>query len=438
MGADGLGRGLRGGRFAGVFAAVTLTLAPAMTCDSQARAAAAGETGEAARVVRELAADLLPFADAGGGNSLVSPYSVAVAMAMASAGAAGETREEMRRVLRHGGGDEEALHGSFRAAAEALRRSAEESRARAERAGGEGGPGEGVSVAVANRLFVERSRPVLPDFATFLLAHHGASPEAADFAGAPDEARGRINEWVAGETAGRIRDLIPPGGVTRETALVIANALYFKGGWETPFEKRATRPGVFRLGDGGEAAVPMMTATLYAPYSAEGGRVVVAAPYAGREFFFVIVMPEGGAAGAATAEELAALAEAPGLAAREITLVMPKFRLAPPALALGGAFRELGMRRAFDEPRGSADFSRISPKKPDDYVFISEIFHKAFLELDEDGTEAAAATAVAMMRATMIPAEPPPRVVIDRPFHFGIAHRPTGLLLFAGRCGDPR
>lgn len=393
----------------------------------------------AAEAVNALAADLFPLAakTQEGSNALISPYSIAAAMGMASAGASGETLAEMRRVLRHGEADEERLHASFSALAAALRRSAEESRKQAARAAEQGRPADGVSFSIANRLFTEQTRPVLPDFASFLLAHHGAAPEPLDFLNAPEASRARINEWVAAETLNRIRDLIPPQGITRDTALVIANAIHFKASWESPFSKISTRPGPFQLPGGSAVEVPMMREKLHASCERADGRVLLALPYTGRDFFFTILMPDAVSAAASEAD-VSALVEAASKPVMEIALAMPKFRIEPSTLPLGAAFKELGMARAFDIPRGSADFSRISPKKPDDYVFISEIFHKTFLELDEDGTEAAAATAVGMISATMIPAEPPPVVVIDRPFLFGIVHRPTGLLLFAGRCADPR
>ena len=123
----------------------------------------------------------------------------------------------------------------------------------------------------------------------------------------------------------------------------------------------------------------------------------------------------------------------------EVILQLPKFKLEPPLFRLGQTLRSMGMKSAFDVPRGSANFDRLAPRKPDDYLFISEVFHRTFLELDEKGTEAAAATAVVMARATaMIEKAKPIEVRVDRPFLFAIQHRPSGACLFLGRVTDPR
>lgn len=370
-------------------------------------------------------------------NTLLSPYSIATAMSIASAGASGETLAEMRRVLHHGESDEKLLHESFHSLFKALGQSVEQSRSSVSRSVNHGGPSDPVSFSVANRLFVEQSRPMLPDFESFVMAYHGAAPEAFNFRTAPEPSRQKINEWVAKETFDRIRDLIPPQGITNDTALVIANAIHFKGSWESPFTDNQTRPRTFYLPDQGTAEVPFMHNTLHASFQRVNGNILIALPYVGRDFFFVILMPES-ATDQRAEPDFNAMAEASMQRAIEIRLSMPKFRIEPPTIALGSAFRELGLKKAFDIPQGSADFSRISPRKPNDYLYISEIFHKTFLELDEAGTEAAAATAVAMIRATMMPVEPPPAVVIDRPFFFGILHRPSGLWLFVGELADPR
>jgi serpin B len=138
-----------------------------------------------------------------------------------------------------------------------------------------------------------------------------------------------------------------------------------------------------------------------------------------------------------TAETLASFAK-PGTA--DVRLKLPKFKLEPPLLRAGDALRALGMQTAFNRPEGSANFDRMAPRRPDDYLFISEVFHKTFLALDEHGTEAAAATAVVMMRATSIVVDPPEPidVTVDRPFLFAIQQRSTGACLFLGRVVDPR
>jgi serine protease inhibitor len=169
---------------------------------------------------------------------------------------------------------------------------------------------------------------------------------------------------------------------------------------------------------------------------------VVTIPYIGGEVQFLILLPHEtnglAALEAKLTPELLALGANPGMA--DVILHLPKFKLEPPLIKLGKALKSLGMKSAFDQPSGSADFDRMAPRKPDDYLYISEVFHKTFLALDEKGTEAAAATAVAMMRATAVLMEKPAPVVVrvDHPFLFAIQHRRSGACLFWGRLTDPR
>jgi serpin B len=168
----------------------------------------------------------------------------------------------------------------------------------------------------------------------------------------------------------------------------------------------------------------------------------VSLPYEGGGFQFLILLPDPGVKLAQlearlTPELLSGLA---AVQREKVALFLPKFRIQPPTLDLAESLKKLGMRTAFDEPRGSANFERMAERKPDDYLFIGKVLHKTFLDLDENGTEAAAATAVAMMRATSmpVPENPPVEVRVDRPFLFAVQHRSSGACLFLGRITDPR
>jgi serpin B len=172
----------------------------------------------------------------------------------------------------------------------------------------------------------------------------------------------------------------------------------------------------------------------------EGGSVVTL-PYAGGELQLVIWLPDArdGLAALEAGLKPPMLAECAQLPEQRVNLHLPKFKLEPPLMPLGKAMRSLGMLTAFDMPKGSANFDRMAPRRPDDYLCISEIFHKTFLKLDESGTEAAAATAAAMMAEGMMrPVAPPVELRVDHPFLFAIQHRATGACLFLGRVTDPR
>ena len=165
-------------------------------------------------------------------------------------------------------------------------------------------------------------------------------------------------------------------------------------------------------------------------------------PYAGNDLQFVVLLPDDinglrGVESKLTGDVLAACAK---LEKRDIDLHLPKFKLEPPTVALKEKFEALGMKTAFDIPRGSANFDKIAPRQPNDYLYISNIFHKTFIAVDEKGTEAAAATAVVMMArsALMSPPPPPVEVKVDRPFVYAIQHVPSGVCLFLGRVTDPR
>ena len=172
-------------------------------------------------------------------------------------------------------------------------------------------------------------------------------------------------------------------------------------------------------------------------YAELPGFQAVGVPFRGGQFQFLILLPDkGGSAGLPSAGLLEKCANLPR---RDVSLFLPKFRLEPPTLSLGDALKSLGVKDAFDIPRGSADFDGMAPRKPDDYLYLSDVFHKTFFALDEKGVEAAAATAVVMMRATCMPIQRDPvEVRVDRPFLFAIQHVPTSTCLFLGKITDPR
>ncbi len=401
----------------------------------------AADPAIAAQAINALGLDLLARGTAANGNALLSPYSIQSALAMTYAGAAGDTQAEMARVL-HFPANEADLHRSFaelRTRLEAMSKASEE---RAKRAKEWGGPNEPVTLTVANRLFGEQNYEFRAPFLALTKDLYQAPFQPMDFKTAWEAARLQINSWVEEQTRQRIRDLVPVDGLNKNTRLVLVNAVYLKAPWAEVFPQHATKPEPFHVNGGVAVPVPMMARKDDFGYQRGEGFAVVTIPYSGGDLQFVVVVPDavdGLAAveGKLTAELLASFAK-PN--ATQVNLHLPKFKLEPPMMRLSEALQSLGMKTAFDKPKDSANFDRMAPRKPDDYLFISDVFHKTFLELDEKGTEAAAATAVVMMRPTSIAPDPPKpvEVNVDRPFLFAIQQRSSGACLFLGRVVDPR
>lgn len=403
--------------------------------------AAAADPTVAARSVNALGLDLLAHEIEPGANVLLSPYSIQSALAMAFAGAAGETRAQMEKVL-HYPGDDAALHASFGALRQLFDEVQRNPAKRATNSNQRSRPGDPIALTIANRLFGQQGYRFRDAFLELVRDRHSAPLSLVDFVRHAPAARQEINAWVEQRTQSRIRDLIPPGGVDRETRLVLVNAVYLKAPWESAFRETATKPLPFHAGGGAAVDAPTMFRQGRLGFSPREGFSVVTIPYRGGELQFVVLLPDVpdglAALEAKTTPEL--LASCANTGRSEVRLYLPKFKIEPPLMKLSHALRALGMASAFDRPKGSANFDRMAPRQPDDYLFLSEIFHKTFLTLDENGTEAAAAAAVAMARPTSAvgPTPRPIEVRVDRPFLFAIQHRPSGACLFLGRVTDPR
>ena len=403
--------------------------------------AAAADSQTATLAVNQLGLDLLPRAGASTDNVLLSPYSIQVALAMTYAGADGATKAEMSRVL-HFPSDDATLHASFAALAQALADGVAQQHQRNEQVRKYGGQGDDIELRVANRLFGQRGYEFRAPFLDVLKTTYAAPLEALDFRRDPENARRHINGWVETQTAKKIVDLIPSGGLTEYTRIVLTNALYFKAPWDRPFERLATAELPFHVRGGAPQDIPTMRNQFSLPYAKYRGFIAIALPYAGHDLQFLILLPEAPDGLAALEKELTPelLAGCATMKSQLVTLELPKFKLRPPTLSLGQTLQALGLKTAFDRPRGSANFERMAPRKPDDYLFIGEVFHKTFLALDEEGTEAAAATAVAVVAGMGMPSTPPQPIVVkvDHPFLFAIQHCGSGACLFLGRVTDPR
>jgi serpin B len=393
----------------------------------------------AAGAVNALGADLYHAQARGEGNLLLSPYSIQNALAMTFAGAAGDTHAEMQRVL-HYPDDENALHASFGALAQELADAAKKSVERVQDSKKNGGPSTPIEFNLANRVFAEKDYPFRAPFLELLKTGYGAPLEKMDYKREPEKARAEINRWVAEQTKDKIRDLIPPGVITNKTRLTLVNALYLRAPWSKAFDEAVTRPDRFLVHGRDAADVPTMLNKSDCGYAKRDGFQIVTRSYDG-PLQFVIMLPDNPAGLAEVEKALTPklFEDCAHLPVREVFLHLPKFRLAPSTLPLSDDLKALGMKTAFDEPRGSANFDRMAPRKLDDYLAISAVLHKTYLALDEKGTEAAAATAVTMVAGALARSGPKPvEVRVDHPFLFVIQHVPSGACLFLGRVTDPR
>jgi len=377
----------------------------------------------------------------GDDNLCLSPYSIQSALAMTFAGAEGETKTEMARVL-HFPNDGDAIHTSFAALERSLEEMAKKTEKVVEQSKKFGGPSEPIMLAIANRLFAQSGYDFRDAFQQLVKKFYGAPFEPLDFKKDPERQRQHINKWVADQTHDRIRDLIPANGIDATTRLVLANAIYLKAPWANEFSDFFTKPKPFHVRGGKAVDVRTMKNVRHFGYAKRDGYTAVALPYSGNELQFLVLVPNElnglhSLESKLSAEMLAQCAKLE--TKRDVDLSLPKFKFEPPTIPLSDKLKALGMKSAFDEPKGSATFDKIAPRKPNDYLAISQVFHKTFIAVDEKGTEAAAATAVAMMAASaMIKKEPPVEVKVDRPFLFAIQHVPSGACLFIGRVTDPR
>ncbi len=395
----------------------------------------------AAKATNELAVDLHRQLATGDENLCISPYSIESALAMTFAGADGETRTEMARVLHLT--NDSTVPASFAALQHSLQEMSAKTAELVKQSKKFGGPSEPITLNIANRLFAQKGYAFREAYLSLVKQNFGGAFEPLDFITNAAAATQHINKWVADQTHDRIRDLIPGGALDKTTRLVLANALYLKAPWASEFSQNATQSEPFHVHGGRPADVPMMRKTdKHFGYAKRDGYTAVSLPYAGDDLQFLVLLPDD-VNGLHTLESKLTgemLAQCAKLQTRDVDLHLPKFKLEPPTITLAEKFEALGMRTAFDQPKGSANFDKIAPRTPRDYLYISQIFHKTFIAVDEKGTEAAAATAVAMMAGTALRSPPPPpiEVKVDRPFVYAIQHVPSGVCLFLGRVTDPR
>jgi serpin B len=351
-------------------------------------------------------------------NTFFSPYSISVASSMLIAGAAGETKSEIQSALSFSG-DGDAFHQARNTVSQALQtrnRAATQER-------------NAQTLRVVNDLWLDTGFAPRATFLDTLSAYYGASAYHAPFSSDPEAARLAINDKIATDTEQLIKDLLPERSVD-DAAFVLTNALYFKARWATPFNADQTADAPFAAQSGATVQVPMMRTELVTRYVATDDYVAAALPYEGNELELVAIMPTEGTFGTFSAELSAEQVKAidDALAPLNLDLHFPKLNIEAD-VPLKDRLLELGMRQAFDD--GRADFSALSDRP----IFISDALHQAVLSVDEEGTVAAAATALIGRDVSAPP--PPVPVTFDHPFVFFIRDVQTDALLFVGHYAEP-
>ena len=349
-------------------------------------------------------------------NLFFSPYSISTALAMAQAGASGETKTQMNAVL-HFSLPDARLHPAFNALQLFLAsreiNSSDSSK-------------KDFRLSIANAPWGQAGYKFLPAYLDVLAENYGAGLRLLDFQADPELARQAINDWIAQQTEQKIKDLMPPGMVDSSTRLVITNAIYFNAAWMSFFIEKYTVQASFNNLDGKQPSVALMNQQGYFNYYEGQGYQAIKLPYVGQKISMLVILP---GAGKYTEVENTLSSEAletirKGLKSEMVRLGFPKFKLES-SFGLSDTLQKMGMADAFDP--GKADFSGMDGSRA---LYISSVVHKAYVNVDEAGTEAAASTAIAM------PVSMPARIVdfkADRPFIFLIQDEQSGTILFAGR-----
>lgn len=362
------------------------------------------------------------------GNLFFSPYSISLALAMTFAGAQGETARQMASTMYYTL-PPVRLHPAFNSLDQYL-----EKMGQPEQTPSPNDSGQGFQLSIANSIWGQRDFNFLQAYLDLLAQNYGVGMRLVDFKGAPEISRQAINDWVSQHTKEKIKDLFPQGTIDDSTRLVLANAIYFKASWMYPFVEPNTREGIFHLKSGGEVSVPMMSFSLNSSSVAtryERGDIfqAVGLPYLDRKTMMVVVLPDEGKFDSFESGLDAARLDMvlKGLKESGMELSMPKFKIES-SFSLPKTLVKMGMIDAFGS---NADFSGMDGKRD---LYISEVLHKAVVTVDEKGTEAAAATGVAIATSGMAN---PPVVHIDRPFLFFIYEQDRGTILFTGRVMNP-
>jgi serpin B len=346
-------------------------------------------------------------------NVFISPYSISTLLQVVCNGAAGSTRDQMAQVLGTSGLEAAALNQAHKDLDASV-----------------SSAGTNVALNIANAIWYSVGIEVKPAFASLNKEFYGSTMDTLDFAG--PGAGGIVNAWAEKNTSGRIKNIVParlPG----DTRMLLANAIYFKGSWDRKFDSKATKARAFHLIEGGQKQVPMMQQSGEFEYQEGNGCQVVRLPYAGRRLGMYVLLPDPGS----DANKLLASLNDHSwqdqflrqLRSRKGSVALPRFKLEYGA-ELKQPLQAMGLSLPFS--RG-ADFSGMSASP----LYLSSVRHKSFVEVNEEGTEAAAATVGIMSLAMARPLAPPFEMVVDRPFLFVIADNLTRAILFMGVVFEP-
>jgi serpin B len=356
-----------------------------------------------------------------GDNIFFSPWSISSALAVTYEGAEGTTEDEIRSVF-HFPADESTMRTGYKEITDGINSG-----------------NSGFTLKNANALWAEETYAFLPSYLDTTDRYYSARVTNLDFMNSPEESRQTINRWVEDQTANRIRNLLPAGSILPETMLVITNAIYFKGTWATEFNEENTANEDFRVSPTKTVQVPMMKQTGAGSkfwYAETGSFQVLGMPYAsqgGKELSMLVLLPtDGDLEGAEDSLDVWTLSELrQDLVYQQVKVWFPKFKLETD-YQMADTLSEMGMPSAFN--LGVADFSGMDGTKS---LAISQVFHKAYVDVNEEGTEAAAATAVPMYRSMEITDDPVPVFRADHPFIFLIMDNESGNILFMGRVTNP-
>jgi serpin B len=358
------------------------------------------------------------------GNLIYSPYSISVALAMTYAGANGTTAQQMADTL-HFDLPQDKLHPAFNALGLALdsRNSVYDDPVSGEKK-------TAVQLEIANALWAQAGYPFKAPFLEVLGRNYDAGVQQVDFVNAPEPARQAINQWAAEKTHDKIQEVVPQGSITPYTRLVLANAIYLNALWQSRFDEVATQDEPFHLLDGSQTQVKMMHQQARFGYASGDGYQVVDLPYWGGQLSMLALIPEAG-----KFEDVESTFDAArfdyirgSVTPSLLNLGLPRFETET-STGLSDILIEMGMPEAFSD---QADFTGMA----DDSLAISDVLHKAFIRVNESGTEAAAVTAV-VVGVTSVETDEPLNLTIDRPFLYVLYDHDSGAILFMGRVLNP-
>jgi serpin B len=353
------------------------------------------------------------------GNIFFSPFSISTALAMTYAGANGSTADEMKSAL-HFSPNSPDFHYGYGAYIKALEKNAKGN----------------IELNIANRLWGETSYKLHDDFVALNKKAYDSPLVKVNYKGNPDGSRQEINKWVEEQTKDKIKDLLAPGTISSDTRLVLANAIYFKGDWKHKFDEKRTKEMKFNLEDGNTVKADFMYYKGGVNYHETKNYKMIRLPYKGNMQSMIVVLPHKAEMMKEVENHMSTSLVQNAMiyyAQPEVIVKLPKFKMTL-GMGLNKLLQNLGMKNAFS---AIADFSKMTPSND---LYISDVVHKAFIEIDEEGTEAAAATAVVMTTTSVSNSRPPKpkEFIADHPFLFYIVDNKTSSILFMGRIMNPK